>query len=282
MCSEYARTVKTLSPTQQACLEAMGIDVWVARDSTTIDPVTMEQVVSAEQPPLGEKSFSPDRVVNKPNYAIPENIAPAEAIPQSHTEKQKASIDLPQDWNGLYQAAASCQSCALHDSRTQVVFGEGSQTADWLIIGDAPSEEEDKIGQPFKGHQGELLTAMLRAIGLSRQQVYLANIIKCKTPNNRDAETSESDSCMQYLKQQINLIQPKLILVVGQSAAQRLLSNHSTLARLRQKVHQLEGFNIPVIVTYHPSSLLTQPANKRDAWHDLLLAQKTISAEAVL
>jgi len=182
----------------------------------------------------------------------------------------------------MQQAVASCQLCDLSASRTTSIFGAGNQQAEWLIIGDAPSSEDDASGQIFTGAQGELLTAMLRAIGLNRQQVYLSNIVKCMPANNADATTEQTEMCLNYLKQQIILIKPKIILVLGQHAAQRLLDSHSTLARLRQKTHRLDGLDASIIVTYHPASLLSMPQNKRDAWHDLLFAQKTISAETVL
>lgn len=271
--------MKSLSPTQQACLDAMGIDVWVSRgliaEESEIRTTTL----------LDKPETTLSKVVEKVEDNIPtqkQTVADSTLIVEEKIDNNSITLNVPKDWAGLIESVSVCQACALHSSRTQTVFGEGNQQADWLIIGDAPSEEEDQSGTPFRGEQGQLLTAMLRAIGLSRQQVYITNVIKCKTPNNRDADSLETDNCIQYLKQQISLIQPKIILVVGQNAAQQLLNNHSTLARLRQKVHTLEDFNIPVVVTYHPASLLSLPTNKRDAWHDLLFAQKTISAEAVL
>ncbi len=259
--------MKTLSPTQQACLEAMGIDVWVSRESNSFEAT----------------ATSTSEVISKPN-SDPGNEPVANVVSvEKHADVVTTDkLNIPADWNNLRQAVSTCQACTLHASRTQSVFGSGNEKADWLIIGDAPSNDDDLSGQIFSGQQGELLTAMLRAIGLTRQQVYLANIVKCMPADKRDVEPNEAETCLQYLKQQITLLQPKLILVLGQHAAQSLLNSHSTLARLRQKVQALDSFNIPVVVTYHPASLLSMPSNKRDAWQDLLFAQKIISTANVL
>ncbi|VAW92114.1 Uracil-DNA glycosylase, family 4 [hydrothermal vent metagenome] len=269
--------MKSLNPTQRACIEAMGIDVWVPREKTepltetlAIEKASADITVTA--PKLEGKSESADL---QPATEIKTKEV-AEIIPES------TAPEIPTDWNGLRQVVSTCQKCALHATRTHAVFGSGNQNADWLIVGDIPSVSDDKLGDVFTDQSGELLTAMLKAISLTRHQVYIANTLKCITPNNREPEADESETCFQYLQQQIELIKPKLILVVGQSAAQRLLKTHSTMARLRQKVHTLEGINIPVVVTYHPAYLLNMPADKAKAWQDLLLAKKTISATAVL
>jgi len=278
--------MKNLSPTQQACLDAMGIDVWVPRDVQNEDaieaiqdtPILLSQV-KQEQVPVTNAEILP---VVENNQTIDVDASPIQKI----ADDIPTTLSIPDDWNGLSQAVSSCRECGLHTSRTHTVFGSGNQNADWLIIGDTPTVDDDKNGNPFTGQSGELLTAMLRAIKLTRQQVYITNTLKCTTPNNREPEESELDTCLQYLHKQISLINPKLILVLGQSAAQRVLNNQSTLARLRQKVHSLEDSNIsvsvPVVVSYHPSSLLSMPANKGKAWQDLLFAQKAISSQAVL
>jgi len=260
----------------------MGIDVWVPRDVQNEDeieaiqdtPVSLSQVEQVQVPVTNVETLP----VVENNQTIDVDTSPIQKIADDISTK----LSIPDDWNGLSQAVSSCRECGLHKSRTHTVFGSGNQNADWLIIGDTPTIDDDKNGNPFTGQSGELLTAMLRAIKLTRQQVYITNTLKCTTPNNREPETTELDTCLQYLHKQISLINPKLILVLGQSAAQRVLSNQSTLARLRQKVHTLEGSNIPVVVSYHPSSLLSMPANKGKAWQDLLFAQKTISSQAVL
>lgn len=176
------------------------------------------------------------------------------------------------DWPALEAAVASCTRCNLHRTRTQTVFGVGNRQADWLIIGEAPGAEEDKRGEPFVGRAGQLLDAMLAAIGLDRTQAFIANILKCRPPNNRDPQANEVACCEPYLQQQIALIQPKLILAVGRIAAQNLLKTDLPLARLRGQAHHYGENQIPVIVTYHPAYLLRTPSDKRKAWEDLKLA----------
>ena len=292
--------MKNWSPTQHACLDALGIDVWVPRaeqvesaekielEVETVQVVNAVEATAIQNTETAEVKISPTEIPETILSPIEPELVP-ETPPVFKTDSEttpelapKIVPDIPADWNGLQQAVSNCQRCTLSSSRTNTVFGSGNQNANWLIIGDTPTIEDDQKGNPFTGQSGELLSAMLRAIKLTRQQVYITNTLKCTTPNNREPEELEIATCLQYLHQQIMLIKPKLILVMGQSAAQRVLNTHSTLARLRQKIHTLEGSNIPVIVTYHPASLLSMPANKGKAWQDLQFAQKTISTEDVL
>ena len=178
-----------------------------------------------------------------------------------------------QDWLALEAQVSSCNKCQLHESRTQTVFGTGNRDADWLIIGEAPGAEEDRQGEPFVGRAGKLLTEMLFAAGLQRADVYIANILKCRPPANRDPASDEVACCHTYLQQQIALIQPQLILVVGRIAAHNLLQTDLQLGRLRGKVHHYGDTNIPVIVTYHPAYLLRSPLEKRKVWSDLQFAK---------
>jgi len=173
------------------------------------------------------------------------------------------------DWAVLQQTVAACTRCDLHKGRTQTVFGVGSSNADLLIVGEAPGAEEDRRGEPFVGKAGQLLDEMLRAIGLERKVVYIANILKCRPPGNRDPKDSEAASCRRYLDAQIHLLQPKVILAVGRIAAQQLLGNSLPLGRMRGQRLELASANIPVIVTYHPAYLLRTPSDKRKAWQDL-------------
>jgi uracil-DNA glycosylase len=182
--------------------------------------------------------------------------------------------ELPTDWETLRQTVAACTRCVLHRGRTQTVFGVGSRDADWMIVGEAPGAEEDRRGEPFVGRAGKLLDEMLRAAGQSRASVYIANILKCRPPNNRDPAADEAKACRAYLDRQIALLQPKLILAVGRIAAQQLLHADVPLGRLRGKVHSLNGSEIPVVVTYHPAYLLRTPSQKRKAWEDLCLARR--------
>ncbi|VAW76358.1 Uracil-DNA glycosylase, family 4 [hydrothermal vent metagenome] len=175
-------------------------------------------------------------------------------------------------WDELKTAVSQCQLCELHSSRTQIVFGVGSQHADWLVIGEAPGRDEDLQGEPFVGRAGQLLNAMLLAIGLKREQVFIANILKCRPPGNRDPKAEEIVCCEAYLARQIALLQPKIILAVGRIAAQNLLKSDTPIGVLRGEVHHYAETGIPVIATYHPAYLLRSPSEKRKAWQDLQLA----------
>ena len=179
-----------------------------------------------------------------------------------------------QAWEQLQRQVSTCTRCELHRSRTQTVFGVGNAQADWLIIGEAPGAEEDRQGEPFVGRAGKLLNNMLLAIGLQRKQVFIANILKCRPPRNRDPLPAEVASCEDYLRRQIEMIQPKIILAVGRVAAQNLLKIDTPIGRMRgQRYTWLPG-NIPVIVTYHPAYLLRSPREKRKVWQDLQLATR--------
>ena len=180
-------------------------------------------------------------------------------------------------WDALRETVAACTRCALHESRTQTVFGVGNTGADWMIIGEAPGAEEDRRGEPFVGRAGKLLDEMLVAVGQTRNSVFIANILKCRPPNNRDPSQEEAASCRPYLERQIELVQPRIILAVGRIAAQQLLQTDAPVGRLRGKVHRLGA--IPLVVTYHPAYLLRSPSQKRKSWDDLCMAAG-IMAEA--
>lgn len=179
-------------------------------------------------------------------------------------------------WDALREAVAGCTRCELHRGRTQTVFGVGSVDADWMIIGEAPGAEEDRKGEPFVGRAGMLLNAMLAAIGLAREAVFIANILKCRPPRNRDPRLEEVASCAPYLKRQIELVKPKIILAVGRIAAQNLLKVETPIGRLRGRVLEHPELGIPVVVTYHPAYLLRTPRDKHKAWSDLLLARRVL------
>lgn len=190
-------------------------------------------------------------------------------------DAESADAGLP-GWPELRQQVAACTLCSLHKTRTQTVFGVGSESADWMIIGEAPGAEEDRRGEPFVGRAGKLLDEMLRSVGLERDAVFIANILKCRPPNNRDPAASEAASCRSYLDRQIALVAPKLILAVGRIAAQHLLQTDAPLGRLRGQKHYLDGGQLPVVVTYHPAYLLRSPTQKRKAWQDLCLARQIV------
>ena len=175
------------------------------------------------------------------------------------------------DWQALEAQVRDCRQCELCEGRRQTVFGVGDHHARMMVIGEAPGAEEDRQGEPFVGRAGQLLNSMLRAAGLSREQVYIANILKCRPPNNRDPQPAEVAQCLPYLRRQIELVAPKLLLCVGRIAAQNLLQTGQTIGRLRGRAHALDS-GLPVIVTYHPAYLLRSPGEKRKAWQDLKLA----------
>lgn len=185
-----------------------------------------------------------------------------------------AAADLPA-WDGLERRALACIDCALHQGRTRVVFGAGNRQAAWMVIGEAPGAEEDRQGEPFVGRAGQLLNEMLRAVGLDRREVYIANILKCRPPDNRDPRPEEVAACAGFLKRQIELVAPQLILCLGRIAAQTLLDTTTPIGSLRGRIHALPGVAAPVVVTYHPAYLLRSPGQKRRAWDDLCLARRT-------
>ncbi len=230
-------------------LEAMGIQRWQRRDDTpTIDDAPAE---------------------------IPVVDAPP-ALAASSRDSEDAALALL-DWRALQQRVAQCQRCPeLVANRTQTVFGVGNHTADWLVIGEAPGADEDQQGEPFVGRAGQLLNAMLLAIGLPREQVFIANILKCRPPNNRDPKPEEAANCAPYLQRQIALLQPKIILAVGRIAAQNLLQSDTPIGKLRGQVHRYH--DIPLVVTYHPAYLLRTPSDKRKAWEDLKLARSLVAS----
>ena len=179
-------------------------------------------------------------------------------------------------WDQLKQAVAACQACALARMRTQAVFGVGDENADWLFIGEAPGAEEDQRGEPFVGAAGQLLDNMLAALQLKRgDNVYIANLLKCRPPQNRDPHGEEVAKCAPFLKRQVELVQPRLIVALGKFAAQALLNSDQSVAALRGRVHEYHG--IPVIVTYHPAYLLRKLTDKALAWEDLCFARATMS-----
>jgi uracil-DNA glycosylase family 4 len=178
------------------------------------------------------------------------------------------------DWQPLRARVAVCTRCAHSATRTQTVFGVGSHSADWLIVGEAPGAEEDRRGEPFVGRAGQLLNAMLRAVGLAREQVYIANVLKCRPPNNRDPAAGEAAECLPYLERQVALLRPKIMLAVGRIAAHNLLGTDVPLGKMRQQVHSFGAARVPLVVTYHPAYLLRTPTDKRKAWDDLKFARE--------
>lgn len=247
---------------QKAYLDAMGIDVWVPREHGAGEQGARDQ---------GERQASPvvEMDVETPVVTSVDNPQPV------------ISDDISQmDWSALESKVSQCSLCELHTGRIHTVFGVGNPQAELLVIGEAPGAEEDQQGQPFVGQAGELLTAMLKAIQLSRREVYIANILKCHPPKNRAPKQEEVLICSQYLLRQIELIQPKLVLVAGRIAAQSLLQTDLDLDKMRGQIHQYPQTEIPLIVTFHPAHLLLTPSDKRKAWQDLIFVQQTLGDRA--
>lgn len=219
-----------MQPRQRQYLRAMGIPVWLARE----------------------------RVV------VPERGVEDAAMPKAQPPPDSA-VALRE----LAGQVAACRQCGLHETRTRTVFGCGNPRADWLIIGEAPGADEDRQGEPFVGRAGQLLNAMLLAIGLKREQVFIANILKCRPPKNRDPRPAEVTACRAYLGRQIELIRPRLILAVGRVAAQNLLMVDTPIGKLRGRRYCYPDTELPVFVTYHPAYLLRSPREKRKVWEDL-------------
>jgi len=193
------------------------------------------------------------------------------------TDSGDLSASAMDNWKVLQARVAGCTKCALHSSRTQTVFGVGNRQADWMIIGEAPGAEEDKHGEPFVGRAGQLLNAMLAALGLKRETVYIANILKCRPPDNRDPRPEEVTACEGYLQQQVALLKPRLILAVGGVAAKNLLKTDLAVGKLRGKRHEYGDTGIPLVVTYHPAYLLRSPREKRKSWQDLKFARDILN-----
>lgn len=302
-----------LDERQRAMLAEMGIKVWAprARPAPEVAPESIAEddaptgavaqkhaqdliarAASAPPPPAARATPAPPPAPRP--VAAPANVA---LSPRAEGIEQM-------DWPQLQATVADCRACGLCASRTQTVFGVGSRTADWMVVGEAPGENEDRQGQPFVGQAGKLLDNMLAAIGLSRQVgedatgsiaegatptsagapkgtqkqgVYIANVLKCRPPANRNPQPDEVAQCEPYLRRQVALVKPRIILAMGRFAVQSLLNTQEPIGRLRGRVHQYEG--VPVIVTYHPAYLLRALPEKAKAWQDLCLAMK-VTGEA--
>ncbi|MBC7804047.1 MAG: uracil-DNA glycosylase [Candidatus Parcubacteria bacterium] len=206
-----------------------------------------------------------------------------EPVPQFAPEPEQRNEDresriLGMEWADLKPKVADCTDCKLRAGCTQTVFGVGDEKAHWMLVGEAPGAEEDRMGEPFVGQAGKLLDNMLAAISLDRRKnVYIANVLKCRPPGNRDPEPEEVAACSPYLQRQVALVQPKLIVAMGRFAAQALLGTDATIASLRGKVHRYSG--VPLVVTYHPAYLLRNLPEKSKVWADLLFARKNIPGD---
>ena len=261
-----------LDARQRAMLAEMGVRVW--------------QPASPKPPQAARAAMvvAPEKVASPPGKALaaspPPPVAPAPApAPAGPRPEDVAAMD----WPALEAAVADCRACGLCAGRTHTVFGVGSRQAEWMVVGEAPGEQEDRQGQPFVGQAGKLLDRMLAAISLTRAEgataatqpagVYIANVLKCRPPGNRNPQPDEIAQCEPYLRRQVALLRPKIILALGRFAVQALLQTTDPIGRLRGRVHHYEG--VPVIVSYHPAYLLRALPEKAKAWQDLCLALAT-------
>lgn len=226
---------------QLSYLKEMGIQVWIPKETRK----TMPQVKTKD-------------VFRKTDITREDRIATL-------------------NWEELREAAVHCRACSLYKTRTNPVFGVGNPDANLLVIGEAPGANEDKQGEPFVGRGGQLLTNMLLSIGLKREDIYIANILKSRPPNNRDPAPEEVKACTPFLLRQISLIKPKLILAVGRIAAHFLLVSNASMANLRGNLFYYGVDKIPLLVTYHPAYLLRSPREKRKAWQDMQCVKKQLN-----
>lgn len=215
-----------------------------------------------------------ERAAQQPESA-PDPVPARRTAPTPAAELRAG--DAEQTWQTLAATVGACTLCALHKTRTQTVFGVGRRDADLLVIGEAPGADEDRQGEPFVGRAGQLLNAMLLAIGLERSTVYIANILKCRPPSNRDPQPAEAAACTPYLQRQIELVRPRAILAVGRIAAQWLLQSDESIGRLRGKVFHYGADRTPLVITYHPAYLLRSPLAKATAWQDLCMVKELLS-----
>ncbi|MDE2221254.1 MAG: uracil-DNA glycosylase, partial [Gammaproteobacteria bacterium] len=227
-------------------LEALGIDRYVPRRPGAVP--------SADSSP--------------PGISPPSPVAPQPAVlpPAMHAE-----------WEALAAQVRACTRCGLQASRTQTVFGVGDRRAELLVVGEAPGADEDRQGEPFVGRAGQLLNSMLRAMRAPRETVYIANVLKCRPPGNRDPTPGEVRCCLPYLQRQIDLLSPRLMLAVGRIAAQNLLGTDTPIGKLRGTVHRFGTQGTPLIVTYHPAYLLRSPGEKRKSWLDLRFVRRELA-----
>ena len=250
-----------LTPRQHHYLHALGIEVYKVRETESLKGTDLKSVPGRTPDLKSVPGRTPDAGVVDEGRSV---RAGGVAVRQGG--------GILADWEALQRKVAGCRLCQLHEGRTQTVFGVGDVNADWMLIGEAPGAEEDRRGEPFVGRAGKLLDAMLQAVGLAREKVFIANILKCRPPNNRDPRPEEVLACGNYLAQQINTVKPRLILALGRVAAQNLLKTETPIGKMRGKRYHYGDLPVPVVVTYHPAYLLRSPREKKKSWQDLQLA----------
>lgn len=284
-------------------LDALGIPLWLPRRRLAGQPQPVAGATASHPGVAPETSSIKQGDTRDPSLSAivmdreePESLPDPDWTPPMDDDWEPVSDPDPTDllppppigrevriarmgWEELAAEARQCQACELCTTRTQVVFGVGDRQARWLIVGEAPGVDEDRQGEPFVGRAGKLLNPMLLAVGLKREQVYIANVLKCRPPENRDPLPEEAAKCRPFLERQIELIRPRIILAVGRIAAQQLLNTDTQIGKLRGQVHRFGSARIPLVVTYHPAYLLRSPREKRKAWDDLRLARRALASE---
>lgn len=265
-----------MNPQRERMLREMGLGpIWKLRLPMSPRPAGPGVAASDDMPNLrGGDSSGPDDEASAPPElpmpAMPASPMPASSAPAG--SDARAAAILRMDWPALREAVADCRACGLCDTRRNTVFGSGNPAAPWMIIGEAPGAEEDARGDPFVGQAGQLLDAMLGAIDMQRaRDVFIANVLKCRPPGNRNPAPEEVARCLPHLLRQVELVRPQLILLMGRFAAHAMLETDASIASLRGRVHRVA--NLPAIVTYHPAYLLRTPQDKAKSWQDLLLAR---------
>lgn len=257
-------------------LDALGIEPWLPRTEAPTQPLQTAVPVNSPAVAVAAAPVKPQNVAMPEKFPSPPP-APAPA---------KAPRQVPTDWEGLKPAVAGCLECKLCKTRTNTVFGVGMQAAPLMVVGEGPGADEDAQGEPFVGRAGKLLDEMLKAIGRSRKEaeadkaVYIANVVKCRPPGNRDPEPDEVEACRPYLDQQIRLVKPKLIVALGRIAAQRLLSTDAPLSKLRGPLYEYGPEHTPLLITYHPAYLLRSPGEKAKSWADLKRVHQLLTGKA--
>jgi DNA polymerase len=242
----------------------MGIQVWEPRETVTTEAPLVQEV--PEEAPAPQFSAEANQ-----------STAVKQASPENQVVTRGQDDVSQMDWEALQAKVENCTACDLHAGRVHTVFGTGNRNARLLLVGEAPGAEEDIQGEPFVGRAGKLLNEMLHAMGFERADIYIANILKCRPPNNRDPHIEEVVCCEPFLNRQVELIKPDVILALGRIAAQNLLKSDQPLARLRGQCHTYSYGNIPLYVTYHPAYLLRSPKEKRKAWVDLQRVMKLLT-----
>ena len=271
------------SERQREMLGAMGITLWAPPGEPAVPQACLADAPPVVERPPASRPHEPARPAAAAPVRSPvaQQAAMSPAAPVTDRDARAREI-AALDWPALRERVAGCRACRLCEGRRHTVFGVGHEQAHWMIVGEAPGEQEDRLGEPFVGRAGELLDRMLLALGLTRseaapqQQVFIANTLKCRPPQNRNPEPDELALCSAFLHRQIELVNPRLILAMGRFAVQTLLDSTEPIGRLRGRVHSYRGR--PVVVTYHPAYLLRSPAEKAKSWADLCLAAAQISS----